>query len=179
MTILQILFLAISAITLIASIMVVASPNLFHAALWLVLTLAGVAVFFVLLQASFLAMVQMVVYIGAIAILVIFAVMLTRRAMHEDRPQVNRYWWLGTLAALMLFAALVVILSQVPEVATGVSELPIPEGDLLSLLGMSMVDVNGFVLPFEVASVLLLAALIGSIAIARPIRRGSEEGEAR
>jgi len=79
----------------------------------------------------------------------------------------------------MLFAALVVILSQVPEVATGVSELPIPEGDLLSLLGMSMVDVNGFVLPFEVASVLLLAALIGSIAIARPIRRGSEEGEAR
>jgi len=78
MTILQILFLAISAITLIASIMVVASPNLFHAALWLVLTLAGVAVFFVLLQASFLAMVQVVVYIGAIAILVIFAVMLTR-----------------------------------------------------------------------------------------------------
>lgn len=179
MTILQILFLAISAITLIAAIMVVASPNLFHAALWLVLTLAGVAVFFILLQASFLAMVQVVVYIGAIAILVIFAVMLTRRAMHEDRPQVNRYWWLGTLAALMLFAALVVILSQLPDAAIGVSELPIPEGDLLSLLGMSMVDVNGFVLPFEVASVLLLAALIGSIVIARPIRRGSEEGEAR
>jgi len=188
MTILQILFLAISAITLIASIMVVASPNLFHAALWLVLTLAGVAVFFVLLQASFLAMVQLqasflamvqvVVYIGAIAILVIFAVMLTRRAMHEDRPQVNRYWWLGTLAALMLFAALVVILSQLPDAAIGVSELPIPEGDLLSLLGMSMVDVNGFVLPFEVASVLLLAALIGSIVIASPIKRGSEEGEA-
>jgi NADH:ubiquinone oxidoreductase subunit 6 (subunit J) len=179
MTILQILFLAISAITLIGSIMVVASPNLFHAALWLVLTLAGVAVFFVLLQASFLAMVQVVVYIGAIAILVIFAVMLTRRAMHEDKPRVNRYWWLGTLAALMLFAALVVILSKLPDAAIGVSELPIPEGDLLSLLGMSMVDVNGFVLPFEVASVLLLAALIGSIVIARPIRRGSEEGEAR
>ena len=177
MTIVQIVFLVISAITLVASIMVVASPKLVHAALWLVLSLAGVAVLFVLLQASFLAVVQVVVYIGAIAILIIFAVMLTRRVMHEEKPQVNRYWWVGAFAALLLFAALVVMLSKVPSAASGVSPMPLPEGDLLSLLGTALVDVNGFVLPFEVASVLLLAAMIGSIVIARPPKRGAEEGE--
>jgi NADH-quinone oxidoreductase subunit J len=177
MTIAQIIFIAISAITVIASILVVASRNLVHAALWLVLSLAGVAVLFVLLQASFLAVVQVVIYIGAIAILIIFAVMLTRRVMRETKPQVTRYWWVGALAALLLFVALVVILNQVPSAASSVSELPLQEGDLLSMLGTALVDVDGFVLPFEVASVLLLAALIGSLVIARPIKLGAEEGD--
>jgi NADH:ubiquinone oxidoreductase subunit 6 (subunit J) len=156
---------------------VVGSRNLVHAALWLVLALAGVAVLFVLLQASFLAVVQVVVYIGAIAILIIFAVMLTRRVMQETTPQVNRYWWAGALAAALLFAALVVMLSKVPSAASAVSELPLPEGDLISILGTALVDVNGFVLPFEIASVLLLAAMIGSLVIARPTRRGAGEGD--
>ncbi len=177
MTIAQIIFIAISAITVIASILVVASRNLVHAALWLVLSLAGVAVLFVLLQASFLAVVQVVIYIGAIAILIIFAVMLTRRVMRETKPQVNRYWWIGALAALLLFVTLVVILNQVPSAASSVSELPLPEEDLLSMLGTALVDVDGFVLPFEVASVLLLAALIGSLVIARPIKLDAEEGD--
>jgi NADH:ubiquinone oxidoreductase subunit 6 (subunit J) len=177
MTIAQILFIAISMITVIASILVVSSRNLVHSALWLVLALAGVAVLFVLLQAGFLAIVQVVVYIGAIAILIIFAVMLTRRVMQDVKPQVNRYWWAGALAALLLFAALVMILTKVPTAGNEVSELPIPEGDLLGILGTALVDVNGFVLPFEVASVLLLAALIGSIVIARPIQHGAEEGD--
>lgn len=177
MTIVQILFIAISAITIIAAFLVVSSRNLVHAALWLVLSLAGVAVLFVLLQAGFLAVVQVVVYIGAIAILIIFAVMLTRRLMQDVKPQVNRYWWAGALAALLLFAALVMILSGFPSAGTEVSELPLPEGDLLSVLGTALVDVNGFVLPFEVASVLLLAALIGSLVIARPTGNGAEEGD--
>jgi NADH-quinone oxidoreductase subunit J len=64
-----------------------------------------------------------------------------------------------------------------PTAGTEVSELPVPEGDLLSNLGAALVDVNGFVLPFEVASVLLLAALIGSLVIARPTSNGAEEGD--
>ena len=122
-------------------------------------------------------MVQVVVYIGAIAILIIFAVMLTRRVMHETTPQVNRYWWAGALAAALLFAALVVMLSKVPSAASGVSEMPLPEGELISILGMALVDVNGFVLPFEVASVLLLAAMIGSLVIARPTNQVAGEGD--
>jgi len=74
----QIFFLIVAAATLIFALRVVTTGNLVHAALWLVATLSGVAVVFALLQASFLAVVQVVVYIGAIAILFIFAVMLTR-----------------------------------------------------------------------------------------------------
>jgi NADH-quinone oxidoreductase subunit J len=179
MTIAQIGFLVISATTILAAILVVTSRKMIHAALWLVLSLGGVAVLFVLLQASFLAVVQVVIYIGAIAILIIFAVMLTRRMMFETGSSINRYWWVGALAAVLLFAGLVQLLGEIPAIAAQAEDLPIPEGELLSLLGTALVDVNAFVLPFEVASVLLLAALIGSLVVARPMKRKTEEGDER
>ena len=179
MTITQIVFLVISATTILAAILVVTSRKMIHAALWLVLSLGGVAVLFVLLQASFLAVVQIVIYIGAIAILIIFAVMLTRRMMYDTGSQINRYWWVGAMAALLLFTGLVVMLGQIPATATLTDELTIPEGDLLSMLGTALVDLDGFVLPFEVASVLLLAALVGSLVVARPLERNVEEGDER
>ncbi|MEW6568254.1 MAG: NADH-quinone oxidoreductase subunit J [Chloroflexota bacterium] len=177
MTTLQWVFLFAAALTLIAAIMVVASPRLVHAALWLVLTLAGVAVLFVLLEAGFLAAVQVVIYIGAIAILIIFAVMLTRRVMSDSGPQQNRSWWLALLSALLLFIGLLALIMQTPALAIAA---PLPLGDAESVLedlGQSLVDVDRYVLPFEVASVLLLAALIGSIVIARPPSRSEEGGE--
>ncbi len=79
MTAEQIIFLIVGAVTLLSALMVVTARDLVHAALWLVATLFGVAVVYTLLNAGFLAVVQVVVYIGAIAILFIFAVMLTRR----------------------------------------------------------------------------------------------------
>src|SRR5512142_3325538 len=97
--ILQILFLIIALITLVSAAMVVSSRRLMHSALWLVLTLFGVAVMFAFLEASFFAVVQVLVYIGAIAILIIFAVMLTRRATDESSPRLNRGWWAALLAA--------------------------------------------------------------------------------
>ena len=99
MSALQWVFLLIAATTLVAAIMVVVGPNLVHAAMWLILALAGVAVFFVLLDAGFLAVVQVAVYIGAIAILIIFTVMLTRRVMADSGPQANRAWWLAVFVA--------------------------------------------------------------------------------
>src|SRR3970282_1539349 len=91
----QIIFLIVGAATLLSALMVVTSRDLVHAALWLVATLFGVAIIYTLLNAGFLAVVQVVVYIGAIAILFIFAVMLTRRQMSETGPGVNRGWWLS------------------------------------------------------------------------------------
>jgi NADH-quinone oxidoreductase subunit J len=87
MTPLQIVFLIAGALTLLSALLVVTRPNLVHASLWLIATLAGVAVLFVLLEAGFLAAVQVVIYIGAIAILIIFAVMLTRRVMADSGPR--------------------------------------------------------------------------------------------
>ena len=84
MTPVQVIFIATSAMILVSAYSVVTRRNLVHAALYLVLTLLGVAITFVLLEANFLAVVQVLVYIGAIAILMIFAVMLTRKVVGED-----------------------------------------------------------------------------------------------
>ena len=99
----QIIFLVVALATLGSGFMVVTTRNLVHAALWLVATLFGVAVVFALLDAGFLAVVQVVVYIGAIAILFIFAVMLTRKDMRDQGPQMNRNWWIGALRSVLTF----------------------------------------------------------------------------
>ena len=95
MTIEKIIFLVIAAISLGAALMVVTARKLIHSALWLILTLFGVAVVYGLLDAGFLAAAQVVIYIGAIAILFIFAVMLTRRVMQDTGSQNNQYWWVA------------------------------------------------------------------------------------
>ena len=175
MTTMQFIFLISAAITLLAAFMVVLSPRLVHAALWLILVLAGVAVLFVLLNAGFLAVVQVAVYIDAIAILIIIVVMLTQRAMGEKVVQVNRSWWLAALTALVLFVGLVAMLNLMPSIRAEAPEIAQDAETLLKDMGVSLVDVNRFILPFEVASVLLLAALVGSIMIAWPRGTDSEE----
>ena len=110
----QIIFIAAAAVTLVAALLVVSAKNLIHSAFWLILALFGVAVTYVLLQAGFFAVVQVVVYIGAISILFIFAAMLTRRVMQDHGPQNNSNWWLGALIALVFFVGLTMILVKVP-----------------------------------------------------------------
>ena len=89
----QIIFIVVALLTVATTFLVVTVRNLIHAALWLVATLFGIAVIFVLLDAGFMATVQIVLYIGAIAILIVFAVMLTRRVMQDVGPQSNENWW--------------------------------------------------------------------------------------
>lgn len=161
----QIIFLIVGAATLLAALMVVTSRDLVHAALWLVATLFGVAIIYTLLNAGFLAVVQVVVYIGAIAILFIFAVMLTRRQAADTGPSMNDNWWVGALVAVFSFAGLTYMLQQ----WSGFSKMStaIPSGfDQIAQLGDSLTAANGYVLPFEVASVLLLAALVGAVYLA-------------
>src|SRR3989337_2061369 len=107
MTALQIIFILVAAITLGGAVMVVTVRNLVHAALWLILTLFGVAVMFAILNAGFFAVVQVVIYIGAISILMIFAIMLTRRVMQDVGPQLNPGWWIAGLLSVVLFGGLV------------------------------------------------------------------------
>jgi len=165
MTPVQIIFLLCAALVLGSALMVVTTRKLIHAALWLVVTLFGVAVLFVLLEAGFLAVVQVVVYIGAIAILFIFAVMLTRREMRDLAPQHNQNWWLGALFSLLTFGGLLWLLSNWNGFAKTAAEIPAGL-DTLGELGAALVSPNAYVLPFEAASVLLLAALIGAVYVA-------------
>ena len=149
---------------MVSAVLVVTVRNLVHAALWLIATLFGVAILYVLLEAGFLAVVQIVVYIGAIAILFIFAVMLTRRDLLSQTSQTNANW---PVALGVSALALVGIAFIVRGFIFSLDRIPAPAPDnTLELLGQALISPNLFVLPFEVASVLLLAALIGAVYVA-------------
>src|SRR5262249_20584732 len=140
--------------------------NLFHGALWLLVSLFGVAGFFVMLAAPFLAAVQVLVYMGAIVILIIFAIMLTRQMMGA-REAYNSQWPIGLAMAAVSFLvlALVLVLVNIPLLPRGTVG-PIAFDSIVSL-GKALVDPGQYALPFELASLLLTGAMIGAIVIAR------------
>lgn len=147
---------------------VVTSSNLIHGALYLIISLFGGAGFFVLLSAPFMAAVQVLVYIGAIAILIIFAVMLTR-SMTQLTEIRNRQWWLSALAGALLLLMLVVGVI-LPVWGTDGARPNMPISDVVATteaLGVAFVSGDQYVLPFEVASLLLTGAMIGAIVLAR------------
>jgi NADH-quinone oxidoreductase subunit J len=164
----SIAFFIFSVLTLGGALGVVISRNLLHGALYLIVSLFGGAGFFVLLSAPFLAAVQVLVYIGAIAILIIFAVMLTR-SMTQMRELFNRQWWLSAIVGVLLFVLLAVgvIFPVWGANGTNPNQPATDEVATTADLGIALVDGNQYVLPFEVASLLLTAAMIGAIVIAR------------
>jgi NADH-quinone oxidoreductase subunit J len=163
MTVSHVVFVILSAVALIGAVGVVTARNIFKSALFLILSFVAVAGFYILLEAELLGMIQILVYVGAIAILLIFAIMLTRRLMAADYQARNEQWLGGLVAALALFAILAFILLSVAWPAV---EAPVAE-DTISQLGQALVSPDHFLLPFEVASVLLLVALVGAVIIAR------------
>lgn len=158
----QVVFMVTALVILVSAGLVVTTRNLVHAALWLIATLFGVAVLFATLNAGFLAVVQVVIYIGAIAILFIFAVMLTRKELLDRGHQHNPGWWLGAALAALVFLGVTLSLeswervSSLPKAISG-------NLDPVSALGYALTDPDMFVLPFEIASVLLVAALVGAV----------------
>jgi NADH-quinone oxidoreductase subunit J len=161
----KILFLLCAALILGSAIMVVTTRKLIHAALWLVAALFGIAILYAVLQAGFLAVVQVVVYIGAIAILFIFAVMLTRKEMLDKGPQTRSTWWIAALLGLLILAGLIFLIVAQPDVNRTAVVIP-ASVDTLRNLGTALISPDAYVLPFEVASVLLLAALVGAVYVA-------------
>ena len=161
----QIIFLITGVLILVSALLVVTTRKLLHAALWLVAALFGVAVLYAILQANFLAVVQVVVYIGAIAILFIFVVMLTRRELMEKSRQTRSNWWIPALLGLLILAGLVLLILSVPGVGRTATVLPAGLDSVLAL-GRALVSPDAYVLPFEVASILLLAALVGAVYVA-------------
>jgi len=160
----QILFILVALVTLASAVLVVSTRKLLHAALWLVLTLVGVAVLFAFLDVAFFAVAQVLVYVGAIAILIIFAAMLTRRILEDVGPQVNKGWGWAAAGAVGLFAGLVVILSTFN--GFGKPAALSAEAVDLATLGEALVSPQGYVIPFEVASILLVAAMVGALIVA-------------
>ena len=190
MTIQQILFILIAVVVLGAAILVVTTRNLFHAALFLVISFFGVAGFYVLLDAGFFAAAQILVYIGAISILFIFAVMLTRNVITSQRG--NSQWLPSAIVAAVVFVVMAVLLG--PAVVDvrgrqfGNVQWPLAQdattGGLktvsptyISDLGRSFVDFNQYAVPFLLGAVMLLVAMVGAIWVAREIRARDEQAE--
>lgn len=171
MTTLQVIFLLIAGLTLFSAVMVVMTRKIMHAALWLVLSLMGVAMIFATLQSGFFAVVQVLVYIGAISTLIIFAVMMTRNVMEDVGPQSNRGWGLALVGSVILFAGISALLLTWNEVQTKLIEIPTVNGENIQMLGLAFVDPMGYLIPFEAASVLLLAALVAAIFLTGDIKR--------
>ena len=149
-----------------AAIGVVRSNNVVHAALYLVVVLAGTAAQYILLAAEFVAWVQVLIYIGAIVVLFLFGVMLTRAPMREEQGKLdNNQRLAGGVVALFLFGVLVVFLVD----AFGKDEIKFDKGlvELGSTANVGDSIFRTYVIPFEVVSMLLLAALVGAVVLAR------------
>lgn len=160
-------FWMLAAITVGSAIGTAAARNLIHAVVFLVISFTGVAGLYITLSADFLAVTQVLIYVGAISILVLFAIMLTPRA---DRGNQEGFLRLpavllsGLVAATMIFVAL--------DADWNISSR---EGfeDTATDIGEALLD--KFVLPFEIASVLLLVAMLGAIVLVRPEGAVEEE----
>jgi len=157
------IFYGLAALSLGSAVAVVMLRNLFHAALFLILSFIGVAGLYLTLQADFLAAVQILLYAGAIAVLIIFAVMMTQDTAKANTE--NRQWATAAIIAMLMLALIGTV------VVTAV--WPISREAPLEITTEAIAEVlfNQYVLPFEIASVLLLAAMIGALVLARGERR--------
>jgi len=162
-TIQQVVFLGLAAFVAVTALSVVLSRNLFHSALALVGSLFGVAGIYLLLEAEFLAVSQILVYIGAISTLIAFAIMLTRGLMFGHTSPNNRQLLPVSIISILLFVVLGGILAGVPWPEVG-SDLQGAEA-MISDLGVAFATT--YVIPFEAVGVLLLVALVGAVMLAR------------
>ncbi len=180
MSVVEVLFLLLGAIAVGSALLVVTTRNTVHAALWLVVTLGSIAGVFLLLAAEFVAWVQVLIYVGAVVVLLLFALMLTR-APTGSQPNLS----VGRVVPAALVALLVGGLLGTTVVA-GFSEARIDLDNAVvgSAQTTGATIFEKWVLPFEVLSVLLLSALVGAIVLSRlrgdspdpPVERGRSDG---
>jgi NADH-quinone oxidoreductase subunit J len=166
----SVFFYLIAAVMVGAAIVVVTSRNVVRAALALIVVFAGVAAQFILLAAEFVAVTQVLVYIGAIMVLMLFGIMLTRARIGRDVDATNDHWWSGLITAMLLVGVMAYALVDY----YGGDKLP-ADRQVDSVAGSNTATVSDsifaqYLIPFEVVSVLLLAALVGAIVIARKDR---------
>lgn len=173
----EIWFIAFAALTIGAALAVVLSQNLVRSALYLVFTFLGVAALYVMLHAEFLFAMQILIYVGAIMVLFMFAVFLTQQVMQAKITLSSASRLVGALAALGLLAF--VSHAVIPQVADALAAAPVVMDEVAkentSKLGMALL--TKYILPFELVSVILLAALVGAIVIAKEDKEDDDASE--
>jgi len=158
----DVIFLALAFVTLASGVAVVLLRNLVHAGLMLGLSFFSVAGLYLLLHAEFLAVAQVLIYVGAITVLILFAIMLTRQVIGTDTAPVSTQRLVGFATALAVFLVLVRFMyrREWPGIFDNTEVLNAP-----TVLGRQLLTT--YLIPFEVASILLLVALVVAIVLAK------------
>jgi NADH-quinone oxidoreductase subunit J len=157
----NVVFGILAAAMAIAALGVVRTNNVVHAALYLVVVLAGGAAQFILLGQEFVAWVQVLVYIGAVIVLFLFGIMLTRAPMHPSEKLDNDLRWPAAVTSLFLAGVLAALLIDAFHKTKVNLTAPTRTADVTSAVFRT------YIVPFEVVGVLLLAALVGAVVLAR------------
>jgi NADH-quinone oxidoreductase subunit J len=162
-TVHQAVFLAVALFTAACALIVVLAPNLYHNALGLVGAFFGVAGVYALLEAEFLAVSQVLIYVGAISTLITFAIMLTRGMMFGGTSRNNQQTLTVAIIAVLLFLVLGGVLTHAGWTEAGAA---LPGGEQI-IADLGRLFVSTYVIPFELMAVLLLVALAGALMLAR------------
>ena len=160
----NIAFGIIASVMVFGALRVVTTKNVVHAALWLVCVLAGAAAQYLLVYAEFVAVTQILVYVGAVMVLFLFGVMLTRARVGREPDLNNSNWYLGIPVALIMFAAMATALVG----GFGDDRLPaLKDAGRIDTLILSDSIFDTYLLPFWALSFVLLVAVVGAIVLAR------------
>ena len=147
-------FVIISILTLAAALAAATLPKLMHAALSFAVAFVGLAAFFFLLGAEFVGLVQVFVYVGAVAVLIVFTILLTRRDVEKDR----RFNWSGVVVAIAVFGGLIWAIFKTQSLSLAAPEMP-----ALTVKRIGEALMMNYVWPLQCVGLLLTAALIGAL----------------
>ncbi len=156
-------FILVAALTIISAIAAMSLRNLVHCALCLIVTFGGLAALFLQLNARFVGFAQILVYVGAVAILILFAILLTRSSEMRTKENrvVARSWWAGIGIALLTFGSLAMAVSS-----STLLKRSVPEEATVTVKHIGFELMENYLLPLEVVGLLLTAAMIGGALIA-------------
>lgn len=165
MSLTQIIFYLLSSITLGAAVMVLLSKNPVHSVLWLIVVFFSISGHYIMLNAQFLAIVNMIVYAGAIMVLFLFVIMLMN-LNKENEPQKNVWTkFIGVISGGCLFIFLILLLRQANDIQT--KQVLMGDGNIGLIDTLGKVLFQDFVVPFEISSVLFLSAMVGAVVIGK------------
>jgi NADH-quinone oxidoreductase subunit J len=164
MNVTEVLFWFLTAIAILAALLVVTSRNPIHSVLWLVVVFFAISAHYILLNAQFLAIVNLIVYAGAIMVLFLFVIMLMNMNA-ETEPQKNR--WMKLAGVLSGGTMLLVLVAALRDTELRSRALTGPEGDIGLIGELGKVLFTDYLIPFEISSVLFLSAMVGAVLIGK------------
>jgi NADH:ubiquinone oxidoreductase subunit 6 (subunit J) len=165
-------FYLFAVVTIVAALLVVGLRNIVHSALALIVVFAMAASVYILLNAEFIAIVQVLIYVGAVTVLILFALMLTRIAGQRCTNPSNRLWPVAVLICTLIGATIIYAVTNsqltVAQVSNGADQLPKGISNVVRIGQLLYSPTSySYVLPFEIASLVLLVAIVGAIVIGR------------